>query len=293
MKKIGLIVNPAKDPQFAYTQKVVKLLEDAGLCVISLKTDLSPCGITALSEDAFYLQADALVTLGGDGTILEIAAKAAEYQKPVLGVNLGHMGYLSQLEKDDIYKLPEILKGPDLFENRMMLKLLVEFKDGTSADYFALNEVTVSRQLVSNMLHARLFSNSEFVYEFRSDGLIFATPTGSTAYSMSSGGPIADCSLKDIIIVTPVCEHSFFSKSMIFSADDVLSCDVCRHKENTFIVVDGKPLFNCVNIHKIEIKSAESALLLYQTDNKRFYRVLNSKFSDGGLNEKFTSESDS
>ena len=139
-----------------------------------------------------------------------------------------------------------------------MLKLFIENKDGSVETHYALNDITLSRQIVSNSLNVSLYANDEFVYKFRSDGLIFATPTGSTAYSMSSGGPIADCTLNDIIIVTPVCEHSFFSKSMIFSATDSLCCCIEDTPENSYIVVDGKVL---------------QAIIIRCTDNRGEYIV--------------------
>lgn len=291
MKTIGLIINQQRDRQFEYAKKTIALLEDNGFQVLLNQSASELDDVPMETSEAFFEECDAFVTLGGDGTILRIAPMAAKFCKPILGVNLGHLGYLAQLEKNDLVRLPEILRKETNFEHRFMLRLQIVHSDGSISCHHALNDITLSRQIVSNMLHAALYSNGEFVYQFRSDGLIFATPTGSTAYSMSSGGPIADCSLNDIIIVTPVCEHSFFSKSMIFSADDTLSCEVKSNQENTYIVADGKVLQTTENVSKILIDKSEYAVSLFQPNGKRFYRVLNSKFSDGGVNERLTPES--
>ncbi len=288
MNTIGLIVNPEKDLQFEYTKKTLDLLLNNGFNVLLYQPLESGHDVPVICSDEFFEQCDALVTLGGDGTILQIAAKAARYQKPVLGINLGHLGYLTQLEKNDLNQLPDILRGKHYFEQRFMLCAKLTYKNGNVSVHHSLNEIVISRQIISNMVHAKLFSNEEFVYEFHSDGLIFATPTGSTAYSMSSGGPIADCSLQDIIIVTPVCEHSMFSKSIIFSAADTLSCSVQRHKDNTHVVVDGRQVACAADLTEIKVMKSDYQLSLFRPDGKRFYKVLNSKFSDGGFNEKST-----
>lgn len=292
MKTIGLTINQQRDPQLEYAKMAVSILRENGFAVLLNEHIPTLTNVDVLEGELFYKSCDAIVTLGGDGTILRVATMAAKYQKPILGVNLGHLGYLTQLEKHEILKLPKILQENTTTEQRFMLKLFIENKDGSVETHYALNDITLSRQIVSNSLNVSLYANDEFVYKFRSDGLIFATPTGSTAYSMSSGGPIADCTLNDIIIVTPVCEHSFFSKSMIFSATDSLCCCIEDTPENSYIVVDGKVVKSAENVRKVIIVKSDHSLSLFRLDGKRFYRVLNSKFSDGGINERFTSKGD-
>ncbi len=189
---------------------------------------------------------------------------------------------MAQLEKNDIDSLTDILQKNDSFESRSMLRINVENKNGTLNTYYALNELMLGRENISNMLCASVYSNDEFVYEFRCDGVIFATPTGSTAYSMSAGGPIADSNLQDIIIFTPICEHSFFSKSMIFSSSDILTCIVTKSPENSFIAVDGKTIGSMKDVRKVTIQKSPHDLLLFKTSQNRFYKVLNNKFGDGG-----------
>ena len=282
MKKLGLIVNSERDEGYQYTAKTVCYLKENGFDVylnhnIPLKDD-----IAVLSGDDFFKNVDAVITLGGDGTLLRVAEKAARHQTPILGINLGHLGYLAQLEKDDLSQLSSVLNKDTNIEQRFMLRVRVVDKEQNVTEYFALNDATLGRQIVNNMLKAKLYSNGEFVYEFGCDGLIFATPTGSTAYSMSSGGPIADCSLQDIVIFTPVCEHSFFSKSMIFSANDVLSCKVTDNAESSYLIIDGKTVTSMENIKEILIDRSPYTLPLLQPDKERFYKVLNNKFSAGG-----------
>ena len=283
MKSIGLIVNSDRDIDYEYTAKVVDVLQSNGFGVY-LHSSVADVAfkVPIIRGDSFYEKSDALLTLGGDGTLLRVAEKAALYQKPILGINLGHLGYLAQLEKKDIGLLPEILSGDTALEYRSMLEIGIVGFDGHEEKHYALNELVLGRQILSNMLHAAVYSNDEFVYEFHCDGLIFATPTGSTAYSMSSGGPIVDSGLQDIIIFTPVCEHSFFSKSMIFSSKDVLSCVVTKQPENSYLIIDGKTIGSTETIQKIMIRKAEYDLPLFKTSENRFYKVLNDKFSDGG-----------
>lgn len=282
MKTIGLIINDRRDENYQYTKKVIDLLKNNGFDAYLHQEASVDLGIEVIKDDRFFERCDALLTLGGDGTLLRVAEKAAIYQKPILGINLGHLGYLAQLDNQDIDLLPKLLKQDGSFVSRSMLKIDVIEQDGKICSYYALNEIALGRQIITNMLHASLYSNDEFVYNFRCDGLIFATPTGSTAYSMSSGGPIADTNLQDIIIFTPICEHSLFSKSMIFSAEDTLSCVVTKSPENSFLVIDGKTVSSMENIKKIVIKKSEFDLPLFKIGENRFYKVLNNKFSDGG-----------
>ena len=283
MKTIGLIVNSDRDIDHEYAVKVIELLTENGFSVyLHESIGCNNLAAPVVFGDSFYEKCDALLTLGGDGTLLRVADKAALYQKPILGINLGHLGYLAQLEKSEIHFLPQLLTHNTSLEYRSMLEIIIERTDGDPNRYYALNELVLGREILSNMLHAAVFSNDEFVYEFHCDGLIFATPTGSTAYSMSSGGPIVDSGLQDIIIFTPVCEHSFFSKSMIFSTKDTLSCIVTKQPENSYLIIDGKTISSTENIKKISIRKAEYDLPLFKTSENRFYRVLNNKFSDGG-----------
>ncbi len=284
MKTIGLVINKHKDKDFAYTKKVIALLKKNNfeLYLHSSISKADVLDVPVLNDNLFFKSCDALLTLGGDGTLLQVAEKAAMHQKPILGINLGHLGYLAQLEKNDIDSLIDILQQSDSYESRSMLKIIVENNDKTVDSYYALNELMLGRKNVSNMLYASVYSNDEFVYEFKCDGVIFATPTGSTAYSMSAGGPIADSNLQDIIIFTPICEHSMFSKSMIFSSDDTLTCVVTKSPENSFIAVDGKTIGSMKNVKEVMIQKSPHDLLLFKTSQNRFYKVLNNKFGDGG-----------
>lgn len=283
MKTIGLIANGDRDKNYIYATRVIELLRTHGYTVIlHAPSDLSIHDVSIVTGDDFFEQCDALLTLGGDGTLLRVAEKAALYQKPILGINLGHLGYLAQLEKCDIEMLPEILSSDTALEHRLMLEIDVVDQAGRITTHYALNEMVLGREILSNMLHSSVYSNDEFVYEFHCDGLIFSTPTGSTAYSMSAGGPIVDSGLQDIIIFTPVCEHSFFSKSMIFSTKDVLSCVVTERAENSYLIIDGKNITSMECVQKIYIRKAKYALPLFKTSENRFYKVLNNKFSDGG-----------
>lgn len=284
MKTIGLVINKHKDNDFAYAKKVIELLT-ANNFKLYLHSSISKAdvlGVPVLNEDLFFESCDALLTLGGDGTLLRVAEKAAMFQKPILGINLGHLGYLAQLEKNDLDSLITTLLQSDTYESRSMLMISVKNNDNTVSSYYALNELMLGRKNFSNMLYASVYSNDEFVYEFKCDGVIFATPTGSTAYSMSAGGPIADSNLQDIIIFTPICEHSMFSKSMIFSSDDTLTCVVTKSPENSFIAVDGKTINSMKDVKEVIIQKSPYDLLLFKTSQNRFYKVLNNKFGDGG-----------
>lgn len=282
MKTIGLIVNQNRDVDLSYTKAVIALLQTEGFEVIVSKDFYKECPCEVVTEKNLFSNSDAIVTLGGDGTILSIAGFAATYNKPILGVNLGHLGYLTQLEKKEMSLLPTVLKSKPEFESRSMLQVTVVYKGGSSKVFQVLNDAVISRQITSNMLYVDLYANNKFVYGFQSDGLIFSTPTGSTAYSMSAGGPIVDTNLQNIILITPVSEHSFFSKSMIFSSEQVLSFVVKQDPEQTYLVLDGNNICSMVDVEKVTVQKSPLALRLFRLQDRNFYNVLNTKFSGRG-----------
>ena len=166
-------------------------------------------------DDAPY-GADLIFVLGGDGAIIHAAGRAAAFGASILGVNYGHLGYLAEMDRLDFLLIDRVLSGDYIVEERMMLKVT---QDGESG--YALNDLVVSRNGVAGVVEVEVFCNDRSVGNYRCDGMIVATPTGSTAYSLSAGGSVVDPSLS-CFCLTPVCAHSFTARPLIFSPDSVL-----------------------------------------------------------------------
>ena len=183
--------------------------------------------------DKLFSVAELIIPLGGDGTILEVARRAVPAGKPMLGFNLGRVGYMATLEIEELDLLSGLFDGSYTIDERMMLNAYVQRSDGSEEWMLpVLNEIVLTRGTLSRMIDIELFCADEIAGKYRVEGLIFATPTGSTAYNMSAGGPVVDPSL-DAVTVTPVCPHSPNSRPMVFGGT---SCFTAKYTGNA----DGK-----------------------------------------------------
>lgn len=279
MKSVGLVVNQKRDCALSVTQKTVEILTESGFRVLSFEPLLP--NVEVLERDDFFAQAQMIVTLGGDGTILHIAQQAAHSKTPILGVNLGHLGYLTRLSKEEIQLLPKILSDVPQTEERMMLSVHLNYKNGKAGDHIVLNDAVICRKNPGGLLRLHLYANDTFVYTYHGDGLIFSTPTGSTAYSLSAGGPIVDTGLQNVTVVNPICEHSLFSKTMLFSAGEVLKCDCDESSASAVLILDGHSETDMADIADITVTKSGDPFLLVCPSGNRFYEILNKKFSGG------------
>ncbi len=221
---------------------------------------------------------DIVVAIGGDGTIFHSAFDALKYDKPVLGINGGRLGFLSQMEINDLTPLEDIANGNYRVERRLVLEALIE-TDKTSYKRLAINDIVFSRESRGRIIDLDVSCNGEFVGRYRADGLIFATPTGSTAYSLSAGGPIVDPSM-DCIIFTPICSHSVFDRSILFNCSNEINIS---HKfpdkdDHLMIIADGNPIIAKENIKSIKIKMSQKRTAFICIEGRTFFRTFNQKF---------------
>ena len=191
---IAVIPNLTKKDAFPLTDRAVKTLLALGAKPL-LPEELQPLfplpGAAFASERELYRNSDTVLCIGGDGTIIRCAKEAARYGKPVLGINVGRLGFVAGLEADELERLSDLIHGEYTTEERMMLEVSLE-ENGLVKRYYALNDAVVARGTLSRILDLRVLLNESNVCDYRADGLIVATPTGSTAYSLSAGGPVID-----------------------------------------------------------------------------------------------------
>ncbi len=239
--------------------------------------------INYISPERLYNDTDLIIILGGDGTILESARRAIPTNRPMLGINLGRLGYMAELEFGEIDRLTDIVNDKYEIDERMTLRVEILDKEGKRRfSTFALNDAVISNGSVARIVDIRLSEGGAEVSRYRADGVIVATPTGSTAYSMSAGGAIVDPKL-ECICLTPVCPHSLGSRPLIFPASASIELqNICEREKALFVTIDGRSNQEIVYGETVRITRSELKAKLVRLNNNGFYNKLRAK-----MNSKF------
>lgn len=221
---------------------------------------------------------DALICIGGDGTFLKAARLVYPVGIPVLGINNGSMGFLTEIERDEIaWAVEQLVSGKFSIQKRHMINVDIYRADGEVIRNFALNDVVVARGAVSRILHLGLYIHDSFIHSFHGDGIIVATPTGSTAYSMSAGGPFVDPEL-NVLTLTPICPHNLYSRSIVTGGDKKIKIEVEKnYSEHAVITVDGCEVFQLDAGEYAELKRTDKQLHIIKIFDRNFYATLLSK----------------
>ncbi|MBR4881945.1 MAG: NAD(+)/NADH kinase [Clostridia bacterium] len=263
--KVVVIPNKNKDKELIYTNKLTALL-DSYDCTYTVSED----GVASLSDDA-----DLYIVLGGDGSIMRASHTAAQKGIPILSINLGRIGYMAELEKDELHLIDSFFSGNYHIEQRMMLS--VKTPDGE--ERIALNDAVLSNGRVSKMVSFSLYSDGQYISHYNADGIIISTPTGSTAYSMSAGGPVVDPSV-ECLIATPVCPHSLISRPIIFSGATELTIKNDSDRDiPMFITVDGGDNLEIGYEESVSIKRSDITTKLVRIKDECFYGTLSKKLN--------------
>lgn len=280
--KIVLTPNFDKKNALHCTKQVCAFLIKHGVTVLLsqeykelLSDDLMQVQFGVLND--LLNQCDCVIAIGGDGTILHTAKKAMYFHKPVLGVNVGRLGFLAALEAHEIHLLENVIKRKYVLNRRMMLHVFYS-SNGKSKEYTALNDVVVSKGATSKMIELNVLCNQKYVISYRADGLIFSTPTGSSAYTLSAGGPIIDPVL-DCISMTPICPQTLYNRTMIFDAENKLSVQAASQIDNgVYITIDGEVIIPYSTGDKLVISKSDMYVEFIDLQMSDFYEVINKKF---------------
>lgn len=274
MKTIIVIPNATHDADYEYTKIAETALLEKGFQIHRYQINEHTQDERELFEDAF-----AILVLGGDGTILNAAHFASRYDLPILAVNLGKLGYIAQLEKNDLALIPDILSNDFDVEERAMLSIKLYRNNRLIFENDrVLNDAVISKMNGRGIIEGELMASGAPIIRYRGDGIIASTATGSTAYSMSAGGPIIDPTLK-IIEMTPLATHSLKARPIVFSDRHTLNIRICPANAAACLTLDGEttvPLEtdDCV---KIAISEHTTKLIARQND---FCKILYEKMSD-------------
>ena len=272
--KIAVVPNLTKKLAQSCTEETVSILESHG-CEVLLRSDLfDRNGIYRESAEDSLRSCDIFIAIGGDGTIIHTAKLAAKYGKPILGINAGTLGFTAGLEPNELSLLRNLLDGTYREEKRLILSVQL-FSQGKSDSYQALNDAVVSGELTS-IIDYWMALGENAGYRCRADGFIVATPTGSTAYSLSAGGPVIQPDM-DCLVYTPVCPHALFNRSVVFGRDTRLTVTIPDNMRKLFLTVDGEVPIPLYTGDKLVFSRSEQTARFLKLAQKDFYDVLNQK----------------
>ena len=282
--KIAIIVNTSKNAAITCAQSIAEQMRQNNAQVLTL----SDYGTIFGEGKAVYLpdfktlfsECDMAITVGGDGTIIHSAKYAATADKPLIGVNVGRLGFAAEVEPDNIADLSRLLSGDYTLKNRMLLDVSVTHKDGSKEDYLTINDAAIARGQLSHIIDISVSLDSSPISTYRADGILFSTPTGSTAYSLSAGGPVIYPEM-ECILLTPICPHSLVSRPVIFDSNASLAATV-KLIDNTpaILSVDGEKNIEIDSEDLITIKKSPKVLKLMSLYDRNFYRHLGEKIKE-------------
>ncbi len=286
LRKIAIFPNSEYDREYAYTGQAVRVLSENGILSILSSaakpffTDIS-LSIQFFDKQVDMMEAcDAILVLGGDGTMIDYSVQAAEKNKPAIGINLGHLGFLMALERTEIDKLSLLATDDFTVESRMLLDAEIFLNGQLLHSQRILNDIVAASGVRSKIAEFSLSCTPGGKLDYRADGIIVATPTGSTAYSFSAGGPVIDPTAS-IFSVMPVCPHSLLSRAILLSPENTLTVSGRTRDALTdiHVTMDGKNAHLIPKEAEIHIKKSEYTAKIIKIGPNRFYDILETKLN--------------
>lgn len=287
MDRFLIITNKAKDTDFSVTKKIVAYIEKAG-------KSATLSSVSSVQEEAdtapIPKNIDCAIVLGGDGTIIQTANDLMIHGIPILGVNLGTLGFLAEIEEDNVLEaLDRLFQDDYRIENRIMIEgetLSAKRNNDEECNIrYALNDVVIARKGFSRIISLGIYVNDELVDNFLGDGVIISTPTGSTAYNLSAGGPIV-IPKASVMVITPICPHSLSPRSIVVSAEDTIRVVVGKSKKTqeaeAIATFDGNKVIELGTNDSVLIKQARYNTQLIKLNRTGIYEILRSKLGNNG-----------
>ncbi len=284
MKKVILTPNPYRDQDFSTVRQAVQILRECGLEVrvcLPFEVDRSyelPRDLRFSRLDRELPGASMVICFGGDGTILHMAKAATRQGIPILGVNIGTMGFMAELESTELDKLKKLAAGDYTIDERMMLDVTVHRDRDIIFHDIGLNDVVITKGAIARIVHLEVLCDGVQAMECGGDGIIISTPTGSTAYSLSAGGPIVEPDAQNLII-TPICAHDVGSRCIVTSEKRVITVGLTKNaRRNAFLSVDGGKALR-MNLGDVAVvKKSRLTTKLVRLKDRSFFDVVNTKF---------------
>jgi NAD+ kinase len=283
IKCVGLVVRPNSPNLKKYYLKLKKVLDEEGIELLVSKRSSSYLECKGYDEEEVFSKADFIVSIGGDGTLISLARRAYSYKKPILGVNAGRLGFLTDIPLDEMKKfIKKILKGEYRIDQRIFLE--VELIGEKNKKLVAFNDIVLIRPSIEGMVDIDAFASSKsalmeekHINSYYGDGLIISTPTGSTAYNLSAGGPII-FPFTEALILTPICPHSLTQKPIVLPSDFEVSFKTNR---DAMIVIDGQDTFNFKDYEKVRVTISKDFINMIHRVERNYFDVIKQKLDWG------------
>ena len=289
IKKIAVITNYNIYDKAGAAMNVARKLYELGCEVYAsvynkekiIRMNKNEIKFNFLPMEEIYSTVDAVCVLGGDGTILESARRAAPYGTPIIGINLGRVGFMAEIEPTDLDQLEKVVSGDYKIEERSMLSVdIINTSGKVRASGVALNDAAITNGSIARIVDLELTEAGIPVATYRSDGIIVATPTGSTAYSMAAGGAIVDPRVA-CFCVTPICPHSLSSKPLVFPDSAVINIkNICQREKILYLTIDGRANFELYRGESVQITRSQISTRFITVNESKFYIKLRQKMND-------------
>ncbi|MDW7673056.1 MAG: NAD(+)/NADH kinase [Bacillota bacterium] len=280
--RVFLIYNIQKPKAQVVAKEIANFCHDHQVEVEAISTSIDCYEKCVLVEQQIkWTGHEIVIVLGGDGTLLSVARSIATTGIPILGVNMGHVGFLTEVEIDDLPEyLPKLFNGQYNLEKRMMLEAKV-WRDGKErAFFYGLNDIVVTKGAFSRMIKLETFVNDQYIDTYPADGIIIASPTGSTAYSLSAGGPVVSPQVP-VMVITPICPHSFFARPIVIDANHQVKTVVHSQYGEVMLTIDGQHGFKLEQNDCIVVKKAQVETKLIKLKHKTFFQIMREKLHEG------------
>lgn len=283
IRSAGIICKPVRDLVASVVPPLITWLHERKISVFIDEETHGCCldlGEKVVARDALGARIDLMIVFGGDGTLLSAARALGGHNVPILAVNLGGLGFLTSVTLDELYPLMEqVLTGEYRTSDRMMLDAEIRRK-GTSEVQCALNDAVANKGEKARMLDFDVHVDGHHVGRYRADGIIVATPTGSTAYSLAAGGPIVDPSL-DAFIITPICPHMLTNRPLVIPGSARIELDFTAASEPVYVTLDGQISLELEPTDRVQITKSEKRVALVRPPSKSYFQILRSKLRWG------------
>jgi len=282
MQTVGIFPNLRRENMKKVAKSLVRWFQDRNYQVKLSVEVAESLNLLHLATDTEELAAniDVAVTLGGDGTLLGVARLVAQYEVPILGINMGHVGFLTEIELGDLFAdLESFHRREYEIDVRMMLEAKVIREEEILKEFLALNDVVITKGPFARLIRLKTYANDAYVDTYPADGLIISTPTGSTAYSLSAGGPIIRPDM-NLLLLTPICPHTLHSRSIILSEDDAIKVTVMADHPEVMLTVDGQEGYKLLPKDTVVVNKATFSTRLIRIRKRSFYDVLRKKLSE-------------
>jgi NAD+ kinase len=282
MKRVGIFLKRNKPEAIEITRELIRWFNERQVAVyVEDGLDAQLDGTRGCPKEALPSRVEAILVLGGDGTLLSVARLVGDSQVPIIGINLGGLGFLTEITLDNLYKVLEgLIQGDYKCHRRMTLSVHVLRNGSVVADFVVLNDAVINKGALARIIDLETTISGEYVTTFKADGLIISTPTGSTAYSLSAGGPIVYPSLQTIVI-TPICPHTLTNRPIIIPDDAVVNATLNSENEEVTLTLDGQVGFPLQFRDTVEIRKGKNDILLIESPYRSYFEVLRTKLRWG------------